>query len=455
MEVTVFNKNAQAYKTGNYPLFGGEEPALYDSINRPHQYLYDQMEKLKELDWSPDDVDLTETRMDLIRVPVATREIMLLNLAYQWSIDSIATSIPTLLAPFVTNSEYGHVLQRIGENECLHSDTYSNIVRQCVPDPQEVFAMVHENDKVLARSKIIAEALSNLKEVGAKYVLGMVTFEECKPYILKGLVAIYALERVSFMSSFACTFALAEQGVFIGAARLVQKILIDEMIHFETQRYVLQDCLFKDSSWTEVVEAVKSDLSEIVEGVVAQETSWNNYLFKGGRSIVGLNEGILNDWTRYCAQEVMDNLQLNQSFRKTVTCPLPWFEQDWMDLNAQQNANMESDATNYMVSAIDRDVGGVSFDFGKDFFGKGEDKEYNVNLHPLNVYSKPNCPYCDRLKRFLCDNGVAYTELRVDLNDTFKDYLTERGLRTVPQVFDVHGNYYGDCTSFIETYNNK
>ena len=361
-KIKVFNEDSTAHRTGNYPLFFGEESGLYDSINQPHPYLYDLVEKLKQLDWSPDDVDLTQTRMDLLNCDENTRKFMLYNLAYQWSLDSIATSIPTLLAPFVTNSEYGHLLARIGENEMLHSQTYSNIVRQCVRDPQEVFDMIYKHEEVLSRSEVVHKALSDLKRIGAEYTLGLIKEEEAIPYVLKGVVAIYALERISFMSSFSCTFALAEQEFFVGAARLVQKILMDEMIHYEGGRYVLQDVLLKEQKWKELFNEIKAELSDIVNGVVDQELSWNTYLFEDGRSLVGLNKTLLNEWVKYNAQEVINALELKQSFTKITVNPLPWFEQNWMDLNSHQNANMEADATNYQVSSVSRDTSNMCLD---------------------------------------------------------------------------------------------
>jgi len=452
--VTVFNEKSTAHITGQYPLFGGQEPSLYDSINQPYPKFFDLMEQLKQIDWSQDDVDLTETRMDLLRCPKELRELMLYNLAYQWSLDSIATSIPTLLAPFVTNSEYGHVLARIGENENLHSVTYSNIVRQCVPDPQEVFDMVFKHDEVLERSSVIGQVLNDLKRVGAEYTLGLKTFEECKPFVLEGVIAIYALERISFMSSFACTFALAEQEYFVGGARLVQKILQDEMIHFETQRYALE-ILQEDPEFRELFVTHKDKHLAIIDGVVLQETSWNKYLFQGGRSIVGLNEGILNDWVRYNAQEVCDNLNLKPTFRITKTCPLPWFESDWMDLNNSQNANMEADATNYMVNAVSREVSGkglqslgLTFEDEEDVASDGA-----AITEPLFVYSKPDCPFCVKLKSFMEENSIKYTEVDVVQNPDVRELLLSNGLKTVPQVYGQDTwEYYGDCTSFIQKY---
>ncbi|MCP3681980.1 MAG: response regulator SirA [bacterium] len=452
MTVTVFNEKSTAHKTGEYPLFGGQEPSLYDSINQPYPKFFDLMEQLKQIDWSQDDVDLTDTRMDLLRCPKELRELMLFNLAYQWSLDSIATSIPTLLAPFVTNSEYGHVLARIGENENLHSVTYSNIVRQCVPDPQEVFDMVFKHEEVLERSSVIAQVLGDLKRVGAEYTLGLKTFEECKQYVLEGVIAIYALERISFMSSFACTFALAEQEYFVGGARLVQKILQDEMIHFETQRYALE-ILQEDPEFSPLFERDKERHLAIVDGVVLQENSWNKYLFQGGRSLVGLNEGILNDWVRYNAQEVCDNLNLKPSFRVTKTCPLPWFESDWMDINNQQNANMEADATNYMVNAISREVSGK----GLQTLGLSFEDEVDVSNEfideTLIVYTKEDCPFCMKLKKFLSEKDYTFQEVDVVKYPEVKKQLISHGLKTVPQVYGQDTcNYYGDCTEFIRKF---
>jgi ribonucleoside-diphosphate reductase beta chain len=362
----IFNKLGTSHITGDYPLFGGESPSLYDGINVKYPFLYNQKERLRQQDWAVDDVDLTQTRMDLLRCDKNLRNIMLYNLAYQWELDSIASNISTLLAPFVTNWEYAHLLARIGENEMLHSETYSSIVRQCVPDPQEVFNMVYKNEQVLDRAETVHRVLSELKEVGNKYVLKQVDFMHCMPYILKGLVAIYTLERISFMSSFACTFALAEQEYFVGAARLVQKILMDELIHFQSQAYVLKDILLKSGEWKTLLMIYQDEVQKIVDEVVGRELSWNKYLFSEGRSMVGLNEGILNDWIRFNAQEVYDNLNIIQPFRKTVTNPLPWFETNWMDLNSQQTAPMETNPTNYIVSAISTDVDSINLSLDLD-----------------------------------------------------------------------------------------
>lgn len=52
------------------------------------------------------------------------------------------------------------------------------------------------------------------------------------------------------------------------------------------------------------------------------------------------------------------------------------------------------------------------------------------------VYSSPQCPYCERAKELLNRKHVAYTEIRVDLDETKREEMIRlSGRRTVPQIF--------------------
>ncbi len=52
------------------------------------------------------------------------------------------------------------------------------------------------------------------------------------------------------------------------------------------------------------------------------------------------------------------------------------------------------------------------------------------------VYSKANCPYCDRAKQLLESKKVSYQEIRIDLQPQYRDEMVNRsGRRTVPQIF--------------------
>ncbi len=68
----------------------------------------------------------------------------------------------------------------------------------------------------------------------------------------------------------------------------------------------------------------------------------------------------------------------------------------------------------------------------------------------LTVYSKPNCPFCVKIKEFLKEKGIFFIEVDVSSSKVHRDYIISKGLKTVPQLFEGDGAYHGDCTSFIE-----
>ncbi len=352
--MSVFNKDNTEWQSGNYSLFLGEKPALFDSINRKHQRLFDNYKYQKSIDWSEDEVDLEQSRIDLLSCPPEVRDIMLKNIAFQWELDSVASrSIAPLFAPFITDSDLWLAWMKASEIEGLHSLTYSEIVRQCVQDPQDVFKEVMKNEEVLERASVVVEVFDNLQTVGAKYILGQSSLEECQDALMQGVAALYCLERIQFMSSFAATFALAEQGWFVGIAKLVQKIMNDEFgVHCAIDQYVLQT-LLKDPDWQDVFKRNSSAIMQIINKVNGGEKKWATYLFSEGRQIVGLNEQILKEWVDYNAWEVYDLFGIE---RERGENPIP-FMNNWMNIDRFQTANQEADNTNYVLNAVKRDFG--------------------------------------------------------------------------------------------------
>lgn len=65
----------------------------------------------------------------------------------------------------------------------------------------------------------------------------------------------------------------------------------------------------------------------------------------------------------------------------------------------------------------------------------------------LTVYTKNNCPYCDRAKALLESKGVAYKIINIEEDQDARAFLIDQGLRSVPQVFNnttlIQGGYQG------------
>ena len=66
----------------------------------------------------------------------------------------------------------------------------------------------------------------------------------------------------------------------------------------------------------------------------------------------------------------------------------------------------------------------------------------------LTIYSKSNCPFCDKAKYLLEQKGVPFKEVRVDLDAEAREFIVSAGHRTVPQIYlndnlFVEGGYTG------------
>lgn len=65
----------------------------------------------------------------------------------------------------------------------------------------------------------------------------------------------------------------------------------------------------------------------------------------------------------------------------------------------------------------------------------------------LTVYTKDNCPFCDRAKALLESKGIEFTTINVGEQPDARNFLIDQGLRSVPQIFNgttlLQGGYQG------------
>mgnify|MGYP003351047083 CR=1 FL=1 len=82
----------------------------------------------------------------------------------------------------------------------------------------------------------------------------------------------------------------------------------------------------------------------------------------------------------------------------------------------------------------------------------------------ITVYSKPNCPYCDRTKIWLEHNNLPYQTINVLEDSNALEFIKAQGHKTVPQIYLngavlVEGGYTGltkqDPNVLRETINQK
>jgi glutaredoxin 3 len=68
------------------------------------------------------------------------------------------------------------------------------------------------------------------------------------------------------------------------------------------------------------------------------------------------------------------------------------------------------------------------------------------------IYSRTVCPYCANAKSLLQSKGFKFTEINIDSNAAGRDYLVEKGLRSVPQIFqgELHIGGFDKLQTWIQ-----
>jgi len=66
----------------------------------------------------------------------------------------------------------------------------------------------------------------------------------------------------------------------------------------------------------------------------------------------------------------------------------------------------------------------------------------------LTVYSKNNCPYCEKAKQLLRNKNINHEVIMIDEDPEAREWLIAQGHRTAPQIYQngklfVEGGYQG------------
>ena len=66
----------------------------------------------------------------------------------------------------------------------------------------------------------------------------------------------------------------------------------------------------------------------------------------------------------------------------------------------------------------------------------------------LTVYSKNNCPFCDKAKHLLTQKNIPFEVVNIDQDPDAREWLIAQGHRTAPQLYldgklFVEGGYQG------------
>ncbi|URC15272.1 ribonucleoside reductase beta subunit [Paraglaciecola Antarctic GD virus 1] len=352
-------------KTGNYPLFFGEDLGIFDSFNVNYPELLIADEKQRALFWKSNEIDLTRDYYDMKDAPKNIREFVIENLSFQMAGDSMAnTALQTLLLPLISNSQASSLVSYWGDTEAVHADAYGRIIAQCFDDPNEIFERIKDNCQMLKRLDFLKTVFRDQSHLVGNVLLGNI--KEFGPaerkQMIKFLVTMLCLEGIMFMASFTATFAVTKSTqMFNGCAKAVGLIHNDEAgSHVRNGLAFLNIIKNKEKypEWDEMRPEIKS----ILDAAVRSEIEWGEHLFAKVGSIVGYNQELLKKYVFHVSKPLYDRLEIDFDFEVVEVYPFPWMDK-YIDPDLMQTAQQEAQSSNYLVNATLDDVGDMEFDY--------------------------------------------------------------------------------------------
>jgi ribonucleoside-diphosphate reductase beta chain len=362
IDSNIFNTEKKDYTSPSILL--GEQQGLFDTVNKVYPKIWKLYKTCKSLDWDESEFNYSSCLSDFKSCSKDTYEAMIRTLAWQWEADTVAArSLVNILSSVITSSEAWAAEQRISDQEVVHAATYSEIVRNSFDDPRKVLDEILAVSQSLERMETVSRVFSEAYKATHEYALGMIpNDQDLYNKVFMVYCTVLAMERIQFMSSFAVTFAICDTGLFQPIGKAVQKIAQDELeVHVDYRKAVI-DYEMKTERGILAYEQCLPKINEMVNEVVETELKWNNYLFSEGRSLIGLNESVLSQWSLFCAKDIYNYFKIQSEHTLPRKNPLRFME-SWLNIGKTQSSPQEQDNAQYKVGIMRRDDEEKSFDF--------------------------------------------------------------------------------------------
>ena len=365
MTRTVFNRNNVDY-TKQYMFFGEQlNTQRFDKFRYP---MFNQLtEKQLGFFWRPQEVNLQKDISDFKNLQEHEKFIFTENLKFQTLLDSIVGRSPfAAFLPIVSLPELESCITAWGFFEaCVHSRSYSWIVQNVYSNPSVIMDDIVGSEKILSRAKYITDFYDDLIDSVTRYQQGeKVDLYEIKKKLYLVMVNVNILEGIRFYVSFACNFALAENKLMEGSAKILSFIARDENVHMAITTTILNNWRSgrDDPDFLNIINETQETVKKMFDVVMEQEKEWAQHLFQNG-SIIGLNEKLLGQYVDFLGEQRAKAIGYKFDFNAPKSNPLPWI-QNWLSGTGVQEAPQETEKSSYIVGGVKQDVQADTF---KDF----------------------------------------------------------------------------------------
>jgi ribonucleoside-diphosphate reductase beta chain len=357
MSKSVLNKSAKIDFT-KQPMFFGEDNGVqrYDSAKYPifNKLFQQQLGYF----WRPEEVSLQKDISDYKELNEQQKFIFTSNLKYQTMLDSVQGRGPALaFLPFVSLPELESAIMAWDFMETIHSHSYTYIIKNLYPNPNEVFDKILLDEKIMKRASSVTQTYDDMINLGYKWHLkpDSVDMYELKKKLWLSIVSVNILEGLRFYVSFACSFAFGELKMLEGSAKILSLIARDESLHLAISQKIINHYrdYENDKIMTKVIRDTEKEVYTMYENAVGQEKRWATHLFSKG-SMIGLSEKLLHQFVEYMANRRMKAIGLEPQYEQK-TNPLPWVDH-WLNSRSLQNAPQETEIESYVIGGIKQDV---------------------------------------------------------------------------------------------------
>ncbi|GHC44581.1 ribonucleotide-diphosphate reductase subunit beta [Alcaligenes pakistanensis] len=357
------------------PMFFGQpvNVARYDQQKYP---IFEKLiEKQLSFFWRPEEVDITQDRIDYQNLPDHEKHIFISNLKYQTLLDSIQGRSPNVaFLPLVSIPELETWIETWAFSETIHSRSYTHIIRNIANDPSVIFDDIVRNENIQLRAADISSYYDELITDTMLYAqLGAgehqingetrtVSVYELKKKLYLCMMSVNILEAIRFYVSFACSFAFAERKLMEGNAKIIRLIARDEALHLTGTQHIINIMRSgnDDPEFAQIARELESVCFDMFKDAAEQEKQWADYLFRDG-SMIGLNKDILGQYVEYITNIRMGAVGLKPAFESVKHNPIPWIN-TWLSSDTVQVAPQEVELSSYLVGQIDSAVSAGDFD---------------------------------------------------------------------------------------------
>lgn len=377
MAYTTFSKNKNDQL--KEPMFFGQNVNVARYDQQKYAIFERLIEKQLSFFWRPEEVDVSQDRIDYAGLPDHEKHIFISNLKYQTLLDSVQGRSPNVaFLPIVSIPELETWVETWSFSESIHSRSYTHIIRNIVNDPSIVFDDIVENPEIQKRARdvskyydilILESQLYQLHGDGIWYKENkktgeidvsrekkdgwkQVTMRGLKRHLYLALVSVNVLEAIRFYVSFACSFAFGERKLMEGNAKIIKFIARDELLHLSGTQHIINLCQSgtDDPEMAEVAKECEEEAYAIFIDAVNQEKEWAEYLFKDG-SMIGLNKEILFQYIEYITNQRLKAVNFKPAFADKKSNPIPWIDQ-WLNSDNVQVAPQETEISSYLTGQV-------------------------------------------------------------------------------------------------------